>query len=118
MRCIFDNHLLHFGPARPGKPTSQSEVGRSPAKRDLDTIVTLLSDALNIWLAFKRTTFNVCAFCMAARTVAALIMTGAFFSSKVLYKSIIRGVKNRSEWIIYLVLHGSYGDSSPSLIPL
>ena len=64
---------------RPGKLTSQSEVGRSPAKQDLDTIVTLLSDALNIWLAFKRTTFNVCAFCVAARTVAALIMSDAFF---------------------------------------
>jgi hypothetical protein len=63
----------------PGKPTLQSEVGRSPAKRDLDTIFTSLSDALNIWLAFKRTTFNVCAFCMAARTIAALIMSGAFF---------------------------------------
>ena len=49
-------------------------------------------EAFNIWLAFKRTTFNVCAFCMAARTVAALIMTGAFFSSRVLYKSVIRGV--------------------------
>jgi hypothetical protein len=63
----------------PGKPALQSEVGRSPAKRDVDTIFTSLSDALNIWLAFKRTTFNVCAFCMAARTVAALIMSGAFF---------------------------------------
>jgi hypothetical protein len=60
---------------RPGKPTSQSEAGRSPAKRDLYTIVTSLSNALNIWLAFKRTTFNVCALCMAARTVAALIMS-------------------------------------------
>ena len=29
---------------------------------------------------------------MAARTVAALIMSGAFFSSRVLYKSIIRGL--------------------------
>ena|GEM_PF-991145 len=64
---------------RPGKPTSQSEAGRSPAKRCLDTIVTSPSDALNIWLAFKRTRFNVCAFCMAARTVAVLIMSGAFF---------------------------------------
>jgi hypothetical protein len=36
-------------------------------------------EAPHIWLAFKRTTFNVCAFCMAARTVAALIMPGAFF---------------------------------------
>ena len=67
---------------RPGKPTSQSEAGRSPAKRDLYTIVTSLSNALNIWLAFKRTTFNVFAFCMAARTVAALIMSGAFFFEK------------------------------------
>ena len=64
---------------RAGKPTSQSAVGRSPAKRDLYTIVTSLSDALNVWIAFKRTTFNVCAFCMAERTVAALIMSGAFF---------------------------------------
>ena len=64
---------------RPGKPTSQSEVVRGPAKRDLYTIVTSLYDALKIWLAFKRTTFNVCAFCMAARAVAALIMSGAFF---------------------------------------
>jgi len=63
----------------PGKPTSPGEVGRSPAKRDPYTIVASLSDALNIWLAFKRTTFNVCAFCMAARTVATLIMSGAFF---------------------------------------
>jgi len=69
---------------RPGKPTSQSEVGQSPAKRDLDAIFTLLSDALNVWLAFKRATFNVCVFCMAARTVAGLSMSGAFFSSKVL----------------------------------
>ena len=64
---------------RPGKPTSPGEVGRSPAKRDPYTIVASLSDALNIWLAFKRTTFNVCAFCMAARTVATLIMSEAFF---------------------------------------
>jgi hypothetical protein len=63
----------------PGKPTLQSEAGRSPAKRDLDTIFISLSDALNIWLAFKRTTCNVCAFYMAARTVAALIVSGAFF---------------------------------------
>ena len=45
--------------------------GEAPAKRDLDTMVTLLSDAPNICLAFKRTRFNVCAFCMSARTVAA-----------------------------------------------
>jgi len=64
---------------RPGKPTSRCEVGRGPAKLDPYTIVASLSDALNIWLAFKRTTFNVCAFCMAARTVATLIMSGAFF---------------------------------------
>jgi hypothetical protein len=77
---------------RPGKPASQGEAWRSPAKRNLNTIVTSLYDALNIWLAFKPTTFNVCAFWMAARTVAALIMSGAvFFSSKELYKSIIRG---------------------------
>jgi len=69
---------------RPDKPTAQSEAGRSPAKRDLYTIATSLYDALNIWLAFKRTTFNVCAFCMAARTVADLMVSGAFFSSKVL----------------------------------
>jgi hypothetical protein len=55
---------------RPGKPSAQSEVGRSPAKRDL-TIVTSLSDALNIWLASKRTTLSVCTVCMAARTGAA-----------------------------------------------
>ena len=48
-------------------------------KRELDSIFTSLYDALKIWLAFKRTTFNVCAFCMAARAVAALIMSGAFF---------------------------------------
>jgi len=47
--------------------TRKRHQGRSPAKRDLYTIVTSLSDGLNIWLAFKRTTFNVCAFCMAAR---------------------------------------------------
>ncbi|MGA2027335.1 MAG: hypothetical protein ABSH17_09770 [Syntrophobacteraceae bacterium] len=64
---------------RPGKPTSRSEAGRSPAKRDLYTIAASLSDTLNIWLAFKRTTSNVRAFCMAARTVAALIISGAFF---------------------------------------
>jgi len=64
---------------RPDKPTAQSEVGQSPAKRDFYTIVTSLYDALNIWLAFKRTTFNVSAFCMAARTVGELIVSGAFF---------------------------------------
>ncbi|SPJ15086.1 hypothetical protein SBDP2_2130003 [Syntrophobacter sp. SbD2] len=45
----------------------------------LYTIVTSLSDSLNIWLAFKRITSNLCAFCTAARTVAALIISGAFF---------------------------------------
>jgi hypothetical protein len=35
---------------------------------------------------------SVLLLCMAARTVAALIMSGAFFSNKVLYKSIIRGI--------------------------
>jgi hypothetical protein len=85
-------YALTHRAGRPGKPTSQGEVGRSPAKRDLDTIFTLFPDALNIWLAFKRTTFNVCTFCMVARTVAALIMSGAFFSRKMLYKSVIRGL--------------------------
>jgi len=81
---------------RPDKPTSQSEVGRSPAKRDLYTMVTSLSDALNIRLAFKRTTFNVCAFCMAARTGSPLLSCQVhFFSIKVLYKSIVRGIKPR-----------------------
>ncbi|MGA2025831.1 MAG: hypothetical protein ABSH17_02035, partial [Syntrophobacteraceae bacterium] len=63
-------YALTYRYGRPGKPTSQCEAGRSPAKRDLYTIVTSPPAALiNIWLAFKRTTFNVCAFCMAARTV-------------------------------------------------
>ena len=44
-------------------------------KRELDSIFTSLYDALKIWLAFKRTMFNVCEFCMAMRTVAALIMS-------------------------------------------
>jgi hypothetical protein len=72
-------YALRRREGRPGKPASQGEAGRSPAKRNLYTIVTSLYDALNIWLAFKRTTFNVCAFCMAAHTVAALIVSGAFF---------------------------------------
>ena len=125
---------------RPGKPTSQSKAGRGPAKRDLYTIVTSLYDAPDIWLAFKRTTFNVCAFCMAARTVAAfaqpsvlspaslhgcahgrrfcsalspqssvlllrmaartvaaLSMSDAFFSSRVLYKFILRGFECKAK---------------------
>jgi hypothetical protein len=35
-------------------------------------------------LAFKRTTFNVCPFSIAARKVAALIMSGAFFEQGII----------------------------------
>jgi len=46
-------------------------------------------------LAFKHATFDVGAFCMAARRIAAFIMSGAFFIDqgivKVLYTPVKRG---------------------------
>ena len=52
--------------------------------------------APHIWLASNRTTFSVCAVCMAARKEPAL------FLSRVLYKSIMRG--ESVDWIPTLPL--------------
>jgi hypothetical protein len=71
---------------------SQSEGVRSSRSVIYTPEALHFLEAPHIWLASNRTTFSVCAFCMAARTVAALIMSGAFFSSRVLYKSTIRGL--------------------------
>ena len=85
---------------RPGKPTSRSESGLSPAKRGLYNIIARLSDALNIWLAFKRTTFNVWAFCKAARSP--LLSCQAHFLEPRCYISLSYEAKDHSRSLLRL----------------
>jgi hypothetical protein len=73
----------------------------------LKPFYTLLIGALDIWLAFKRTTLNFYEFCMAARTVTSFAQPSVLllcmaarkepilFFEQGIYKSIIRGSEQR-----------------------